>query len=151
MGGSAVTDDTVILDDPAGEGGLAAVLSDLISANVRQDPGRGRLLRGLRGTVEIVAADGADRTVATLRFDGSSVRVSPGGKGDADLSVTGTYESVLAMSTVPVCPYTRLPKPWKRATIDLGRAVARGEVRIHGAAFHPRLAISLLALVSVSA
>jgi hypothetical protein len=141
--------DPVVLDDPAGEGGLAAVLADLIATNLRQDPGRMRLLKGLRGTVAIVATDGADRTVASLRFDGTGLRVSPADPGRADMTVTGSYESVIALSAVPVCPYTRLPIPWARPTRDLALSLARGAVRIDGTLFHPRLAISLLALVSV--
>lgn len=149
MGGHELNE-LVILDDTSGEGGLAAMLAELIASNVREDAYRSKLLRGLRGSVEIIAEEGSDRTVATLRFDGERLFVSSTSCKQPDLMVRASYEDILALSKVPLCPFTHLPKPLARKTIELLLWLLRGRITVQGAIFHPRLAITLLALVSVS-
>ncbi len=142
--------DSVVLDDPTGEGGLAAVLADLVRQNLEQNPGRRGLLDRMRGTVVIIASDDGESTTAHLAFDGGRVRLGPGPAAPAALTIHGSYDGILGLSTVPVCPTSGLPIPWKPATRGLVAALARRSLRIDGLFRHPLLGLRLLALVSVA-
>ena len=142
--------DPVVLDDPTGEGGLAAVLADLIRQNLEQNPGRLGLLDRMRGTVVIVASDEGESTTAHLVFEGGRVRLGPGPASPAALTIQGSYDGILGLSAVPVCPTLGVPIPWKPATRGLVAALGRRTLRIDGLVRHPRLGLRVLALVSVT-
>ena len=135
----------VTLDDPTGDGGLAAVLADLVRSNIDQHPRRAHLLRRMHGTVTLVAEDADESTAATLSFDGSGVTVRPGRDEGATLEVRSSYEGLIGLSRVPV--RCGLPVLWRKPARELASALIHGQVRARGSRL---LAVRLLGLFSVA-
>lgn len=138
--------DRVVLDDPEGEGGLAAVLAGLVSGNLERNPGLASHLDAARGTVQIVAKDGAESTAATLVFDGSTLRVRPGGTAAPDVAVVSSYGGIVGLAAVPMAGL--LPKAWTKPGRDLLKSMANRSLSVRGLATSPLLVLRLLALVS---
>ena len=137
----------VVLVDPEGEGGLAAVLADLIRTNLEQHPDRARILDSMYGRVEITADDGTESVTAALDFREGRLSVSPGKIDCPDVRVKGGYEGILGLSTVPMCGL--LPAIWKAPGWVLVDGMLKGRLDVTGMAFSPLLVLRLLALVSV--
>lgn len=129
------------------DAGLAAILAELVRGNLEADPARERFLRGSCGSVGIVADDGTESVEATIVFDGASLIARSGLDPRADVIVRSSYEGVLGLSRVPM--RGMLPLAWRREALDLVRAMARGDLKVTGLWFNPRLVLRLLALVSV--
>jgi hypothetical protein len=123
--------------------GLAAMLADLLEANLEREPGRRSLVRS--GAVELDAED-ADVGVL-IRFEKGTVTVSNAdGRGDAAVWIRASSTDLLALSSVAL--RFGLPDPLDRGGRAMLGAIARRRIRISGLR-HPLLISRVARLLSV--
>jgi hypothetical protein len=112
--------------DADGRAGLAGMLDELVRQNLARDPGRRRLLRPTVAVLEVPDAG----VVATVRIDGTGVRVVDGDDPAARVRVTAAGERLLALAAAPLrfgLPDALDPEG-RRVLGDL----AAGRIRVRG-------------------
>lgn len=107
--------------------GLAAMLGGLIEANLQAHPERARLL-DRPATFAITATD-ADVSV-TIHLGDGAVKVANGVRGHPHVSVRGSSEDLIGLSSVPL----RMGQPdvmSKEGRAVLGK-ILKGQVKVRG-------------------
>lgn len=134
-----------VTTDPDLEG-LGAMLADLVRANLAAHPDRVKLLSGVTGTINIVAAD-ADVKVG-LEFAAGRFNVFAQPFRRAGLEIVTDAETLMDLTTVPLW----LGQPDVRTAA--GRAVmlkmVRRDLKIKGGMAHPVLLSRLQKLLSAA-
>lgn len=125
--------------------GLGVMLAELIATNLRDEPGRLKLLDGHPATVNLRVED-ADIEVG-IRFTGSAVHIGAP-HGDADMSIACDAETLMELTNVPLrfgMPDTLTAK---------GRVIAgkllNGELKVSGLPRQLPLMIRLQRLFTVA-
>jgi hypothetical protein len=124
--------------------GLAQLLAALLEANIARNPSRRTLLEPGR-RIGIVATDA--EVAVTLELAGDRVRLTNGLASGLDLEVRATSTALLELSAAPL--RLGLPDPASAQGRDAILGLARGRIRIHGMARHPRTVARLERLLSV--
>jgi len=128
-----------------GTDGLGEMIAGLIRGNLAADPGRARLLRGLRGRVNIMATDAEVGT--GVIFAAGGVVVGPA-HPKPELVIECDSETLMALSSVPL--RLGLPDAATPAGRDVLRKMAARQLRVRGMATHLKLLARLNRLLSVA-
>jgi hypothetical protein len=135
----------VVIADPELEG-LGAMLADLMRANVARDPSRAALVRGVTGTINIVAKD-ADVEVG-LEFADDSVHVFAKPFRRAGLEIVCDSATLMELTTVPLL--AGQPDVRTKQGRDVVAKMLRRELRVKGLLAHPILLGRLQRLLSAA-
>lgn len=113
------------------DGGLAAMIDELVRQNLERDPGRRRLLaRPLRVVVEVPDAG----VRASVRTEAGAVRVDDGDDPHAAVRVRADGRRVLALASVPL--WVGLPDVRAAEGRAVVRDLATGAIRVDGLLRH---------------
>lgn len=125
--------------------GLGSMLAALIEANLERDPARAALLKGVTGTINVIAPD-ADASVG-LEIAGGALNVYPTPFRHAGLEIKGPAEVLMELTSVPL--RFGMPDAMTPEGRDVVKKILRGELRVKGMAAHPVLLGRLNRLLSV--
>jgi hypothetical protein len=145
--------DAVRLADGADANAFAIMLSELVRQNLEAKPGKIRDFNQLVGSVALIAHD-ADVSL-TLRFQRGHLVVHNGILGITDVTIRGSSEVILGLSSMPLLGPSRfsLPLPSDAeglATVSrLVKAMRDGSFRIYGMTFRLRLLLRLTRVMSI--
>jgi hypothetical protein len=126
--------------------GLAAMVGELIEANLRRHPDRRSLLRP--ALVGLSASDACVSVSIALAADRVSVRNGSSGRGRPHLRVRAESTSLLLLLTASL--RLGLPDPFSPSGRQVLGQVLSGRIRISGLVRHPVRAIRLTRLLSVT-
>lgn len=113
------------------DGGLGAMLDELVRQNLERDPGRRRLLAGpLRAVVEVPDAG----VRASVRTEAGAVRVDDGDDPLAAVRVRADGRRVLGLASVPL--WAGLPDVRTAEGRAVLRDLATGAIRVEGLVRH---------------
>ena len=138
----------------AEDNGLASMLSELVRQNLEAKPHKVPDFEALDATVAIVAED-AD-VCLTLHFARGALTIHDGIVGIPDVAIRGTSDLIMAMSDMPLTKPLGLPLPDPRDKAQLAvsqsvmAAMRSGDLKMHGALFHPRVVMHLTRVMSVN-
>jgi len=144
--GAAQVSGRVRLAENAQEVGLAAMIVDLIRANLEQNPGKWADLVRLDGPVSLDAVDAG--VSVTLAFQGGTLIVHEGIRGSPYIRISASAEALLGLAAVKI--RAGLPFLFGRDGRGLRRRLFTGQVRIAGAFRRPIQLIRFTRLMSVN-
>jgi hypothetical protein len=132
----------------AEESAFAAMMSELIRANLADQPHKRRDFARMHGRVALVAED-AEQTI-TLHFRGGLLQVHNGLFGIPDLVIRGTSEQLIDLSRLPPHPRFKLLPDFRSAIAHaLARALYERKLRISGLTANLGLAHKLSNVLSI--
>lgn len=138
----------IALSPDAEHSAFAAMMSELIRANLTDHPHKLRDFMAMHGRVALVAED-AEQTI-TLHFRGGQLRVHDGLFGIPDLVIRASSETLIDLSRLPNHPrFTFLPDFRSSVAQSIGRAIYARKLRIGGLATHLSLAHKLSSIMSI--
>jgi hypothetical protein len=133
---------------------LAVALVDQVRRNVAGSIKKNQDFRSLRGSVLVVAQD--TQSVLTMRFDLGRLTVHEGAVGIPSLTLCGDEQVLRDLTRLRLSSWLRLPVVIQRpnkggnktSLWDLAQAMAEQRLTVYGLFTHPKLALSLLRIVS---
>lgn len=145
---SAPQSPSIELSASAEDSAFAAMMAELIRANLSDHPQKLHDFCAMYGRVALVAED-AEQTV-TLHFRGGKLRVHQGLFGIPDLVIRGSSEHLIDLSRLPPDPHFKfLPDVRSEVARTLFRALRQRKLRIGGLGSHPLLAHRLSNVMSI--
>ena len=152
-GHAQLAPDAIRLADGADANAFAIMLSELVRQNLEAKPAKIRDFNQLMGSVALVAHD-ADVSL-TLRFSAGHLVVHNGIVGITDVTIHGSSEVILGLSSIPLLGPSRFSVPLPcdaegLATMSqLVRAMKDGSFRIYGMTFKLPLLLRLTRVMSI--
>ena len=137
---------SIVVDERAVENGLAAMLGDLLTQNLEQNPAKMKHFNRLKGVVAITALDAEVKL--TMFFNKGSCTIYDGIVGKPDLHIETESETILGLSAVPL--RAGLPDVMSAEGRDLIKNLFSGKLKIRGLLLHPLTLVSLTNVFSVN-
>jgi len=136
----------ITLAPDAQRDGLAGMMADLISANLRQNPERAKDFARLDVIITLEAVDA--EVAVTLEFRKGSLIVHGSGHHKSAIRISASSELLLALAAVKI--RLGLPALLGREAAALRRGLLSGAVRMTGAFRRPLQLVLFTRLVSVN-
>jgi hypothetical protein len=145
---SSLPSASIQLSASAEDSAFAAMMAELIRANLSDHPHKLHDFCAMHGRVALVAED-AEQTI-TLHFCGGKLRVHQGLFGIPDLVIRGSSETLIDLSRLPPDPrFKFLPDVRSEVARTLLRALLQRKLRIGGLRSHLLLAHRLSNVMSI--